>query len=145
MKISSRGRYAIDLMVDLALYDKGEPISVKDIAGREQISGKYLEQIISMLQKAGMVSSIRGAQGGYRLKRKPEEYSVGAILRVTEGDLAPVSCVEDGEAGCHRRTKCSTVKIWQMLNSAINDVVDNISLADLVEWNRQYNENESVC
>jgi Rrf2 family protein len=135
MKISSRGRYAIDLMVDLALYDKGEPISVKDIARRQQISGKYLEQIVSMLQKAGMVSSIRGAQGGYRLKRKPEEYSIGSILRVTEGDLAPVACVEEGETGCANRSTCSTIKIWQKLNSAINDVVDNISLADLVEWN----------
>ncbi len=135
MKISSRGRYAIDLMVDLALYDEGEPISVKDIAKREQISTKYLEQIVSMLQKAGMVSSIRGAQGGYRLKKKPEEYSVGSILRVTEGNLAPVSCVEDGETGCEHRSTCSTIKIWQQLNSAINEVVDNISLADLVEWN----------
>lgn len=123
MKISSRGRYAIDLMVDLALYDKGEPISVKDIARRQQISGKYLEQIVSMLQKAGMVSSIRGAQGGYRLKRKPEEYSIGSILRVTEGDLAPVACVEEGETGCANRSTCSTIRIWQKLNSAINDVV----------------------
>ena len=137
MKISSRGRYAIDLMVDLALYDKGEPISVKDIARRQQISGKYLEQIVSMLQKAGMVSSIRGAQGGYRLKKKPEEYSIGSILRVTEGDLAPVACVEEGETGCANRSTCSTIKIWQKLNSAINEVVDNISLADLVEWNNK--------
>ncbi|MBQ8327982.1 MAG: Rrf2 family transcriptional regulator [Lachnospiraceae bacterium] len=135
MKISSRGRYAIDLMVDLALYDKGEPISVKDIARRQQISGKYLEQIVSMLQKAGMVNSIRGAQGGYRLKRKPEEYSIGSILRVTEGDLAPVACIEEGENGCANRSTCSTIKIWHKLNSAINEVVDNISLADLVEWN----------
>lgn len=134
MKISTRGRYAIDLMVDLALYDNGEPISVKDIAEREQISSKYLEQIISMLNRAGFVKSIRGAQGGYRLKRKPEEYSVGAILRVTEGDLAPVSCIEENSE-CANKSTCSTVKIWQQLNDAINEVVDNISLADLVEWN----------
>lgn len=137
MKISSRGRYAIDFMVDLALNDKGEPISVKDIAERQQVSGKYLEQIVSMLQKAGMVSSIRGAQGGYRLKRKPEEYSVGSILRVTEGDLSPISCIEEGENGCAHWSTCSTIKIWQKLNSAINEVVDNISLADIVEWNRE--------
>ena len=135
MKISSRGRYAIDLMVDLALYDKGEPISVKDIAARQQISSKYLEQIVSMLQKAGMLSSIRGSQGGYRLKKKPEDYSIGSILRVTEGDLAPVTCVEEGEACCTHKEMCSTIRIWQQLNSAINDVVDNISLADVVEWN----------
>ena len=137
MKISSRGRYALDLMVDLALYDKGEPISVKDIAERQQISGKYLEQIVSMLQKAGMVSSIRGAQGGYRLKKKPKEYSIGAILRVTEGDLAPVTCVEEGEIGCTHKATCSTIRIWQQLNSAINEVVESISLADLVEWNNE--------
>ena len=137
MKISTRGRYAIDLMVDLALYDEGEPISLRDIAEREQISNKYLEQIVSLLQKAGFVKSIRGAQGGYRLKRKPEEYSVGSILRVTEGDLAPVSCVEEGGTGCMHKSTCSTVKIWQQLNEAINGVVDNISLADLVEWNRK--------
>lgn len=137
MKISTRGRYAIDLMVHLALYDKGEPISVKDIAKREQISNKYLEQIVSLLQKAGFVKSIRGAQGGYRLNRKPEEYSVGAILRVTEGDLAPVACVEYGNNDCANKTTCSTIKIWKELNAAINGVVDNISLADLVEWNRQ--------
>lgn len=134
MKISTRGRYAIDLMVDLALHEEGTPVSVKDIAERKQISGKYLEQIISMLNKAGFVTSIRGAQGGYLLKRKPEEYSVGDILRVTEGDLAPVSCVEE-ESGCVHKSTCSTVRIWQKLNDAINEVVDNISLADLVEWN----------
>lgn len=135
MKISSRGRYAIDLMVDLAIYDNGEPISVKDIAKREQISYKYLEQIISMLQKAGMVNSIRGSQGGYMLKKSPKEYSVGSILRVTEGDLAPVSCLDECESSCINKGRCSTVKVWKKLNSAINEVVDNISLADLVEWN----------
>ena len=135
MKISSRGRYAIDLMVDLAIYDKGEPISVKDIAKREQISTKYLEQIVAMLHKAGMVSSIRGAQGGYRLRKKPEEYTVGSILRVTEGDLAPVSCVQEGASDCVHWNDCSTIKIWQKLNAAINEVVDSISLADLVRWN----------
>ena len=88
-----------------------------------------------MLQKAGMLSSIRGSQGGYRLKKKPEDYSIGSILRVTEGDLAPVTCVEEGEACCTHKEMCSTVRIWQQLNSAINDVVDNISLADVVEWN----------
>lgn len=137
MKISSRGRYAIDLMVDLALYDQDAPISVNDIAQRQQISGKYLEHIVSMLQRAGMVSSIRGAQGGYRLKKKPEEYSVGSILRVTEGDLAPVACLEHGEANCTRKGNCSTIRVWQQLNCAINEVVDNISLADLVAWSKE--------
>lgn len=137
MRISAKGRYAIELMVDLALYDNGEPISAKDIAKREQISTKYLEQVISMLQKAGLVKSIRGAQGGYRLKRKPEEYSIGSILRVTEGDLAPVNCIEEGDTDCARKATCSTINFWQKLNDAINGVVDNTTLADLVEWNKK--------
>mgnify|MGYP004677302227 FL=1 len=95
MKISTKGRYALRLMVDLALNNTGEPISLKDIARKENISDKYLEQIISVLNKAGYVRSIRGAQGGYMLRKKPEDYTVGMILRQTEGSLAPVACLED--------------------------------------------------
>lgn len=137
MRISARGRYAVDIMVELALCDKGQPVSVKDIASRKQISSKFLEQIISALQKAGLVRSIRGSQGGYRLKKKPEEYTVGSILRVTEGDLAPISCVEEGNEDCIHKSTCRTVKLWKDLNEAINGVVDNVSLADLVEWNKE--------
>ena len=136
MKVSTRGRYALRLMLDLALNNTGEPVRLKDVAKRQQISEKYLEQIISILNKAGFVKSVRGPAGGYSLKRKPEEYTVGMILRLTEGSLAPVDCVEDG-ADCGREDQCVTVMLWKKLNDAINSVVDNITLADLVEWQMQ--------
>lgn len=134
MKISTKGRYALRLMLDLATYNTGEPVSIKDIAKRQQISEKYLEQIISILNKAGYVRSIRGPQGGYILKRNPEEYTVGMILRLTEGDLAPVSCVAEGNDECDKRDTCVTIKVWRRINDAVNNVVDNITLEDLLEW-----------
>ena len=100
MRISTKGRYALRLMLDLAMEENGKPVSIKDIAGRQGISEKYLEQIISSLNKAGYVKSVRGAQGGYLLKMEPKDYTVGMILRVTEGSLAPVDCAEDGS--CER-------------------------------------------
>ena len=137
MKISTKGRYALRLMMDLAIHKTGEPISLKDVARRQEISDKYLEQIISTLNKAGYVKSIRGAQGGYMLKKDPKDYTVGMILRVTEGSLAPVDCVEEGMAECERMNECATVLIWQKINEAVNNVVDNITLEDLVEWQMQ--------
>lgn len=137
MKISTRGRYALRLMLDLATYNTGVPNSIKDIARRQQISEKYLERIISILNKAGYVRSIRGAQGGYMLKNDPKKYTVGMILRVTEGDLAPVSCVGEEGADCDRKSSCVTVRIYEQINDAINDVVDNITLEDLVEWQKE--------
>lgn len=130
MKISTKGRYALMLMLDLATYNTGEPVRLKDVAKRQQISEKYLEQIISMLNKAGFVKSIRGPQGGYILRHSPESYTVGMILRQTEGDLSPVnyddaSDLEQGSA---------IVRIWERLSDAINDIVDNITLKDLVDW-----------
>lgn len=141
MKISTKGRYALQLMLDLAIYNTGEPVSLKGIARRQEISEKYLEQIIAMLNKAGYVRSIRGPQGGYMLKRPPEEYTVGMILRQTEGDLAPVRCIGMESPGCEKMDECATVRIWQRLNDAINDVIDNITLADLVEWQTEKNGN----
>lgn len=139
MRISTKGRYALRLMIDLALNNTGEPISLKDIAQRQNISDKYLEQIISVLNKAGYVKSVRGAQGGYILRKKPEEYTVGMILRLTEGSLAPVSCLEDEEIECERLEDCVTVIVYKRLNDAINEVVDSITLADLVDWKLQKN------
>ena len=134
MKISTKGRYALRLMLDLAQNDRKNPVSIKDIATRQQISDKYLEQIISGLNKAGYVKSIRGPQGGYLLAKEPSYYTVGMILRLTEGSLAPVSCLEDEDHGCGRQTDCVTWMLWEKINNAVSEVVDNITLADLLEW-----------
>lgn len=136
MKISTKGRYALRLMLDLAINNTGEPVSLKDIAKRQEISDKYLEQIISVLNKARYVKSVRGAQGGYVLTQKPEEYTVGMILRLTEGSLAPVACVEE-ENCCERMQDCATLMVWKKMNDAINEVVDGITLADLVDFEMQ--------
>ena len=106
---------------------------IKDIAAKQNISGKYLEQIISVLNKAGFVKSERGPQGGYSLKMKPEKYTVGMILRLTEGSLSPVACLDDENGVCEREPQCATLEVWKRLNDAINGVVDGITLADLVE------------
>lgn len=136
MKISTKGRYALRLMLDLAMNDENSVVRIKDIAARQEISDKYLEQIIAILNKAGYVRSMRGPQGGYALKRKPEDYTVGMILRLTEGSLAPVACVEEDALPCGREAGCATVEVWKRLNQAISDVVDHMTLADLIEIQR---------
>lgn len=136
MRISTKGRYAVRLMLDLATNYSGEPIRLKDVAKRQDVSDKYLEQIISTLNKAGYVRSVRGPMGGYSLQRPPEEYTVGMILRLTEGSLAPVECVEDTISDCDRAESCVTRILWKKLNDAINDVVDHITLEDLLEWQK---------
>ncbi|MDD3430338.1 MAG: Rrf2 family transcriptional regulator [Oscillospiraceae bacterium] len=138
MKISTKGRYALRLMLDLAIHDTGVYVSLRDIATRQDISTKYLEQIITQLNRAGFVKSIRGAQGGYMLANAPETYTVGMILRVMEGSLAPVTCLEcSGSTECPRADTCVTMEIWVKIQEAVDNVVDNITLADLVE---RYNE-----
>ncbi len=133
MKISTKGRYALRLMLDLALNNTGEYITIKSIAGRQEISEKYLEQIISILNKAGYVKSIRGAQGGYKLAKEPKEYTVGMILRLTEGSIAPVDCLDDDSDECARASNCVTKEVWIELYDAIRNVVDRITLQDLVD------------
>ena len=135
MKISTKGRYALRLMIDLAENSSGNPVSLKDVAKRQGISDKYLEQIISVLNKAGYVRSVRGAQGGYLLKSD----TVGMILRQTEGSLAPVSCIEDDEIICDRQEQCVTSIVYKKINDAISNVVDNITLQDLVDWQSEKN------
>ncbi len=132
MKISTKGRYAVRVMLDLALHNNGECIKVKDIAARQGISEKYLEQIIAVLNKAGYVKSVRGAQGGYRLAKNPADYTVGMIIRLTEGSLAPVTCLEEGADVCERCDTCETLEVWKRLYDAVNDVVDSVTVADLV-------------
>ena len=136
MKISTKGRYALRLMMDLAENNTGSPISLKDVAKRQDISDKYLEQIISIVNKAGYVRSVRGAQGGYMLKMEPQNYTVGMILRQTEGSLAPVACIEDDEIVCDRQQQCVTSIVYKKINDAISGVVDNITLQDLVDWQK---------
>lgn len=133
MKISTKGRYAVRVMLDLAANNTGECIKVKQIAERQGISEKYLEQIISILNRAGYVKSVRGAQGGYRIAKNPKEYTVGMILRLTEGSLSPVACLDDAVNECERCDTCETLGVWKELADAINHVVDNVTIADLLE------------
>ena len=132
MKISTKGRYALRLMLDLALADTDRPVPLRDVAQRQDISDKYLEQIVTQLGRAGLVRSVRGAGGGYLLTREPKDYTVGEILRALEGSLAPVLCAEDSSC-CGRAGQCVALDVWEEINRAVNNVVDNISLADLVD------------
>ena len=141
MKISTKGRYAVRVMLDLAFNNNGACIKVKEIAARQGISEKYLEQIIAVLNKAGYVKSVRGAQGGYRIAKDPADYTVGMILRLTEGSLAPVACLEDGADICERCDTCETLEVWQELYNAVNKVVDGVTIADLVERRKKRLEN----
>lgn len=141
IKISTKGRYALRLMLDLAMNSGGGWVRIKAIAERQEISEKYLEQIISVLNHAGYVKSTRGAQGGYKLAKMPEQYTVGMILRLTEGSLAPVACLEDEDNLCGRKENCATLEVWRRLDEAIKGVVDHITLADLVEWQQEKGNN----
>ncbi len=133
MKISTKGRYALRLMLDLALNNTGEYIKIKNISERQEISEKYLEQIVTILSRASYVKSVRGAQGGYKLARDPKDYTVGEILRLTEGSLSPVACLDD-ETECCKIDDCVTIEIWKRMDKAVSNVVDNITLLDLVDW-----------
>ena len=133
MLVSTKGRYALRTMVDLAIHGDGEPVKIKDIANRQGISGKYLEQIISILSRAGFVRSIRGNQGGYYLARPSSDYTVGSILRITEGSLAPVDCLRTPENQCSRKDDCAALKLWEELDKAIGGVVDHYTLEDLLK------------
>lgn len=141
MKISTKGRYAVRVMLDLALNDTGEYVKVREIAKRQEISEKYLEQIIAVLNKAGFVRSTRGAQGGYKIAKDPSQYTVGMILRLTEGSLCPVACLETEDNECDRCDTCETLQVWKDLNDAINRVVDGVTIADLVARHQESIEN----
>ncbi|MDO4542643.1 MAG: RrF2 family transcriptional regulator [Bacillota bacterium] len=133
MMISTKGRYALRLMADLALNDNGGFISLRDVSQRQDISVKYLEQIVSSLCKAGYIISTRGARGGYRLGKKPKEYIVGDILRVTEGSLSPVACLNGETNTCPRSGQCLTVDFWQGLYNTITRYVDGVTLEDIIK------------
>ena len=133
MIVSTKGRYALRVMLCIAQRGSGEYIPLKEIAESENISQKYLESIMTILSKAGFVDAVHGKGGGYRLNRKPEEYTVGSILRLTEGSLAPVSCTTQGASACSRTSCCQTLPMWEKLEKLINDFFEGITLADLLK------------
>lgn len=133
MLISTKGRYALRVMLSFALNGTEKYVSLGSVALEEGISEKYLESIISVLSKAGLVDGVRGKGGGYRLTRPPEKYTVGEILRLTEGSLAPVSCLECGENKCERAPTCRTLPMWEKLETIICNYLDGVTLADLME------------
>lgn len=132
MLISTKGRYALRVMIDLAEHQTEEFISLKGIAQRQEISEKYLESIIRMLVKAKVLESLRGKGGGYRLRKSPEQYTVGSILRLTEESLAPVACLEPNAEVCPRAGKCRTLSLWQGLDKVIQEYLDSVTIADLM-------------
>ena len=137
MKISAKSRYALHLMLALAMQEEGTNLSVKSVAESHGISEKYLEQIIPVLVRSGLVGSVRGARGGYHLTTDPEACTVGLILRTVEGSIAPVSCLDDEINPCARCTECVTLDLWEQVDQAISNVVDHVTLADLVDKQRR--------
>ena len=132
MKISTRGRYAIRVMLDLAEHDQSEYIPLIDIAKRQGISEKYLEAIVSLLVKAGLLTALRGKRGGYRLTRTPDQYTLKDILQTTEGAFAPVACLEEEINTCERASECKTLKVWTDFQKLVNDYFDSITLQSLM-------------
>lgn len=135
MLVSTKGRYALRVMVELAQHEKGEYVPLKTIAAAQDISEKYLESIIVVLSKAGLLDGLRGKGGGYRLNRSPDEYTAGEILRLTEGSLAPVACLECESNECSRAEDCKTLPMWKNLNSLICNYLDSVSIGDLAMGN----------
>jgi Rrf2 family protein len=133
MIVSTKGRYALRVMIDLAEQHSEERVPLKEIAERQEISQKYIESIMTMLSKNGFVDAVHGKGGGYSLNKKPEEYKVGDILRLTEGSLSPVACLEKGAAECPRKDKCKTLPLWTKLDELVEGYLDSVSLADLMK------------
>ena len=129
--ISTRGRYALRVMIDLAEQGEETYTPLKEVAERQRITKKYIEAIMTSLSKAGLVDAVHGKGGGYRLNRKPREYTLSEILRVTERDLAPVACLEHGAAPCEYAGSCKTLPVWDKLNLMINEYLDGVTLEDL--------------
>lgn len=131
--ISTRGRYALRMMLDLAANQGEGYVALKDVAARQGISKKYLEQIIPVLNRAGLLQTARGVQGGYRLTRRPEEYTLGDVLRATEATLASVACLEAGAESCPRQGDCLTYPVWIGLDKVVNDYLESITLQDILD------------
>lgn len=138
MKLSTKGRYGLRAMIDLAIYSETEPVSIQSIADRQNISERYLEQLMAKLKKAGLVTSTRGAGGGYRLAKETGSISVGDILRALEGDLRAVTCdAQEGKGGCEKADLCVSRYVWQRINASITNAVDTMYLEQLVEKNKE--------
>jgi len=135
MMISTRGRYALRVMIDLAEHYDGSYISMKSVADRQEVSLKYMEKILPLMVSAGLVEGVHGRGGGYKLTRKPEEYTINEILSVTEGNLAPVSCLEPGAELCTRKDQCRTLSLWVGLDKVVSEYLDGIRLSDLMKKN----------
>lgn len=144
MKISTKGRYALRMLIDLAEHSGGNFVSLKDIAERQNISKKYLEQIVPILNKASVLQTNRGFQGGYRLAKPPAQYTVGMILRMTEGSLAPVACLDNDPVECERSGECATLPVWRGLYKVITDYLDGITIQDIVDRQNNLGSDEYV-
>ena len=135
--VSTKGRYALRLMIDIATYSNGNPVSLKDVSKRQDISIKYLEQVVSLLTRSGLLISVRGNNGGYRLSKNAKDYTAGEILKAAEGTLAPVACLQCETVNCDRAEVCSTIDFWKGFNNVINDYVNNISLEELANKEKE--------
>lgn len=142
MKISTKGRYALRMLLDLAAHENSGFIALKDIAQRQGVSKKYLEQIVPIVNQSGILQTNRGFQGGYKLAGSPDQYTIGMILRLTEGSLSPVPCLDQTPIACERSNECPTLPIWQGLNKVINDYLDSITLQDILD--RQHGADDYV-
>lgn len=150
MKLSTKGRYGLRAIIDLARYSESEPVSISSISARQDISERYLEQLVALLKKAGLVKSIRGASGGYVLAKDVNDISVGDVLRALEGDLELVKCPAfESEGGCRSSGECVTKYVWKRINESINQTVDNMKLAELVNESKIRNpygeHNNNLC
>lgn len=137
MKISTKGRYAVRMLLDLAQNQSKGFVTLKDISERQGLSKKYLEQIIPLLNNEKLLTASRGFQGGYKLSHPPAFYTIGKILRITEGSLAPVACLDNTPIGCERVAACPTLYIWQGLQKAVDEYLDSITLQDVLDHSRE--------
>lgn len=140
MLISTKGRYALRVLIDMAEHQSAGHVPLKEVAARQEISEKYLESIVKTLVKAGVLTGLRGKGGGYRLRGEPDQYTVSSILRLTEGSLAPVACLEQGSAPCPRMANCRTLSMWKGLNDVITSYLDGFTIADLMKVDQPGND-----